>query len=51
MNKIEQQCILCGRMTTNKSRVCDKCDKELQETFEENINNKTKNHDRSKKKR
>ena len=37
-----KQCILCGAKTPNKGRMCDKCNEALQETFEENINNKTK---------
>jgi len=43
---INEQCIMCGKPTTNENRVCDTCDKELQETFEANINNKTKSRSR-----
>ena len=44
------QCILCGRPTTKAGRVCSKCTAELQETFEANINNKTKKHDKKSRK-
>ena len=46
MDNGQYPCILCGGPTANKNRVCDKCNKALKETFEANINNKTKTHDK-----
>jgi len=48
--KMETQCIICGRPTTDPGRVCKSCTKRLQDTFEENINNKTKSHDKKNRK-
>jgi len=42
---VNEQCILCGKPTKHKNRVCDKCNNALKETFDENINNKTKTRD------
>ena len=47
---METQCIICGRPTTDPGRVCKSCTKRLQDTFEENINNKTKSHDKKNRK-
>ena len=47
---MNEQCIMCGKVTANKGRVCTQCIETLDATFEENINNKTKiRHDRKSK--
>ena len=50
MNKAKT-CVMCGKVTANKGRVCIQCIEALDDTFEENKNNEIKKISHDKKNR